>query len=85
MGKLLLMLALAAGAYFWWLGRGQRMSAREARSLLGLDARADENEVREAHRRIIQRVHPDAGGSSELATRVNAARDLLLAELRRSR
>jgi hypothetical protein len=83
MGKLFLLLALAAGAWFWWLGRNARMSAREARALLGLDARAGENEVREAHRRLIQRVHPDAGGSSELATRVNAARDLLLAELRR--
>ena len=83
MAKLLLLALVVAGVYFWWIGRGTRMSAREARSLLGLDARAGENEVREAHRRIIQRVHPDTGGSSELATRVNAARDLLLAELRR--
>ena len=37
-------------------------------------------EIRDAHRRLIARVHPDAGGSAELAHRVNAARDTLLAE-----
>ncbi|GAA4824809.1 hypothetical protein GCM10023232_23350 [Sphingosinicella ginsenosidimutans] len=83
MAKLVLIVALAAGVYFWWLGRRTRLSAGEARTLLGIDAGASENEVRAAHRRVIQRVHPDAGGSSELAKRVNAARDLLLAELRR--
>ena len=36
-----------------------------------------------AHRRMIARVHPDAGGSAGLATRVNAARDALIAELKR--
>jgi len=84
MAKLLLFLALAAGACFWWLGRRARMPAREARKLLGLDARADEEAIRAAHRRLIQRVHPDAGGSAELATRINAARDTLLAALRRN-
>jgi len=84
MAKLLLFLALVAGAGFWWIGRGQRMSLREARRLLGIDEGAGEEEIRAAHRRLIQRVHPDAGGSAELATRVNAARDVLLAELRRN-
>ena len=63
MAKLVLIVALAAGVYFWWLGRRTRLSAGEARTLLGIDAGASENEVRAAHRRVIQRVHPDAGGS----------------------
>ena len=84
--KLIVILALVAGIVLM-LRRGAvkraRMPAAEARSLLGLDAGASAAEVREAHRRLIARVHPDAGGSDELATRVNAARDALLAELKR--
>jgi hypothetical protein len=85
MAKLAVLLALVIGAYGWWrrFRRAGAMSAGEARALLGLDATADAGAVRDAHRRLITRVHPDAGGSAELATRVNAARDVLLAELKR--
>ena len=48
------------------------MPADEARRLLGVPVDATLAEIREAHRRLIARVHPDAGGSAELATRVNA-------------
>jgi hypothetical protein len=85
MAKLAVLLALVLGAYGWWQ-RGRRlaaMSATEARALLGVDDAADVGAVRAAHRRLIQRVHPDAGGSAELATRVNMARDVLIAELKR--
>lgn len=84
MGKLLLFAALALGAWFWWRGRSAAMSAAEARALLGVDRAASENDVRAAHRQLIQRVHPDVGGSVELATRINAARDVLLARLGRN-
>lgn len=84
--KLIIVLALAAGLVLM-LRRGavrrSRMPPAEARALLGLDAGAGAAEVREAHRRLIARVHPDAGGSAELAVRVNAARDALLDELKR--
>ena len=85
--KLIIVLALIA-AIIVLFRRGnvrppKRMPAAEARALLGLTDRANAAEVREAHRRLIQRVHPDTGGSAELATRVNAARDALLAELKR--
>jgi DnaJ homolog subfamily C member 19 len=53
--------------------------------LLGVGERATLQEIRDAHRRLIARVHPDAGGSAELAIRVNAARDALIAELNRPR
>ena len=59
------------------------MSVGEARSLLGVGEQASLGDVREAHRRLIAKVHPDAGGSAELATRVNAARDALVSHLAR--
>ncbi|WP_296817106.1 molecular chaperone DnaJ [Brevundimonas sp.] len=54
------------------------MSAAEARSILGVDENADAAEVRAAWRRLMQRAHPDAGGTQGLAERLNAARDRLL-------
>ncbi|MGB0749862.1 MAG: hypothetical protein ACPGO3_14060 [Magnetospiraceae bacterium] len=54
------------------------MTLEEAASILGLNAlRFGEADVAEAHRRMITKVHPDAGGSNYVATRVNAARDVL--------
>ncbi len=65
--------------------RSPMMSADEARGVLDVPAAADAATIRAAHRRLILRVHPDAGGSAELARRVNSARDALLADLNRSR
>lgn len=53
-------------------------SEAEARAILGVDDSADADEIRAAHRRLAAQVHPDRGGSVDLARRVNAARDLLL-------
>jgi hypothetical protein len=82
--KFLFLLALVAGVW-WWFGKPRArvasMSESEARSLLGVDARASVAEIRAAHQRLITRVHPDAGGSPGLAARVNAARDLLVRKL----
>lgn len=89
MGKLLTLLALAALVVFWWRGNQHRrritMPLSEARDLLGLSTDAGPDEIRDAHRRIIARVHPDAGGTMELARRTNLARDVLLRELGRER
>ena len=57
------------------------MRVDEAQRVLDVPAGADAEAIRAAHRRLVARVHPDHGGSAELAARVNAARDLLLAEL----
>ncbi len=47
--------------------------------LLDVPYDASPEMIRAAHRRLIARVHPDAGGSADLSARVNAARDTLLA------
>jgi DnaJ family protein C protein 19 len=57
---------------------GPRMPEDEARAILGVDASADAETVRAAHRRLVSAVHPDKGGSAELTRRINAARDTLL-------
>jgi hypothetical protein len=58
----------------------RRMAAdeMEARAVLGVGPRADAAAIRAAHRRLLAGVHPDRGGSTELARRINAARDLLV-------
>jgi len=54
------------------------LSHAEAADLLGVAPDADRAAIVAAHRRLIARNHPDAGGSAGLAARINAARDLLL-------
>lgn len=83
-GKPLFGLPLLVGAAMV-LNRARRpaavpssMPVDEALRLLDLAPDADTEAIRAAHRRLIARVHPDAGGSDELARRVNLARDTLL-------
>ena len=54
------------------------MTRQEALSVLGLAEGASPDDIRAAHRRLIQRVHPDVGGSADLAARINRAKDVLL-------
>lgn len=54
------------------------MSRDQALAVLGLKEGATDEEIRASHRRLIQRVHPDAGGSADLAARINRAKDVLL-------
>jgi hypothetical protein len=54
------------------------MSVDEAYAILGLSAGADAEAIKEAHRRLMVKLHPDHGGSDYLATKINRARDVLL-------
>ena len=54
------------------------MSVAEARDILGVAPGASRAEIESAFRRLMQRAHPDHGGSAGLAARINAARDRLL-------
>ena len=72
-----------AGWWFWFrkggrLRQSEPMTHDEARRLLEVPIDATTDEIRAAHRRLIARVHPDVGGSADLARRVNTARDTLL-------
>ena len=78
-------LVALAGAGWWYRLRssGRRpessaMSREAARRLLDLPPGAGQEDIKAAHRRLIARIHPDAGGSADLTSQVNAARDILL-------
>lgn len=91
MSKLVLFLILS-GILFWWASRRFRqtpppssssstsntLSEREAREVLGLGLTPSREDIIEAHRRLMQKVHPDVGGSTYLARQLNEAKKVLL-------
>lgn len=54
------------------------MTVTEAYDVLGIEPGASREEIKEAYRRLMQKVHPDRGGSRYMAAKLNQARDLLL-------
>ncbi len=59
-------------------GDADEMTREEALQILGLDESASREDIIEAHRVLMQRNHPDRGGSTWLAARINRAKDILL-------
>lgn len=58
--------------------RDGALSEVEALEILGLKAGASREDIVEAHRRMMQKMHPDRGGSDYLAALINQAKDVLL-------
>lgn len=59
-------------------GPAAPMTREEALKILGLNGDASTQDIHDAYKRLMMKIHPDQQGSAWMATKLNAARDFLL-------
>lgn len=62
-----------------------RLSPADAREILGVTENASPEEIKQAYRDLIRKVHPDQSGSDWLAVKINQAREILLTDAKNKR
>ncbi|MDE2437190.1 MAG: J domain-containing protein [Sphingomonadales bacterium] len=92
MGRLITLVLLVTlackaftGRWPWelWVLSERSQGEAQARALLGVGRDATREEIADAHRRLLARVHPDRGGTNDQVHAATRARDLLLARVER--
>jgi DnaJ family protein C protein 19 len=68
----------SVGSKYYEGGFEEKMTLREAALILGVRESSTEKRIKEAHRKLLILNHPDTGGSTYLAGKLNEAKDLLL-------